>query len=388
MLIPEADVKELLNHRGFPAISIYVPTVRAGKEVQQNTIILKNSINDAEDRLEKLGYRQPELRKLISPIQTLLDSGLFREERSDGFALFQAEGAPMRYYHLPLHFQSLTVVSDIYHISPLLPLLDGNTISFYLLAISQNNVRLLKGDMFSILEINIPGLPGNLAEAVPSIVPEKTLQFHTGAPPVSGARRAAIFHGHGANIDAEKDNITRFCRRVNEALHDELKETEAPLILAGPEPVLPMFRDIAEYQNIPEVTISGNPELVTDTELHKKALQILSPGREQWRAVEINKFNQLHGTGKTLDNPEHIVTAACGGRVDTLMVASEEHCWGKLDRQNLQVELHTEPEPDDTDLLNVAVMETLMNGGTAFNVTPEEIMVNGEPRKLTAVLRF
>jgi len=47
------------------------------------------------------------------------------------------------YYRLPIEFQELVVVSDQFHLKPLLYLINNDG-RFYLLALSQNDVRFLR----------------------------------------------------------------------------------------------------------------------------------------------------------------------------------------------------------------------------------------------------
>jgi hypothetical protein len=49
-----------------------------------------------------------------------------------------------RHYRLPFPFQEFVVVTERFHVKPLLPLLSGDG-QFYLLALSQNGVRVLQG---------------------------------------------------------------------------------------------------------------------------------------------------------------------------------------------------------------------------------------------------
>jgi hypothetical protein len=62
--------------------------------------------------------------------------------------LFLSPGA-FHSYRLPLSFGELAVISDRYHLKPLLPLLAGDG-SFYVLALSQNEVRLLGASRYGV----------------------------------------------------------------------------------------------------------------------------------------------------------------------------------------------------------------------------------------------
>ena len=53
------DIKTLIETQGEWCVSLFMPTVRAGAEVQQNPIRFKNLLRQAEERLAELGVRVP-----------------------------------------------------------------------------------------------------------------------------------------------------------------------------------------------------------------------------------------------------------------------------------------------------------------------------------------
>ncbi|MFM6282682.1 MAG: hypothetical protein ACKN9K_30300, partial [Dolichospermum sp.] len=80
-----------------------------------------------------------------------------------------------------------------------------------------------------------------------------------------------------------------------------------------------------------------------------------------------------------------IIPAAYYQRVDTLFVPLKQHIWGKFDLQNGTVELHAEPAPNDEDMLDLAVIHTILNGGRVYTLEPEAM-----PRgvKVAAICRY
>ena len=80
---------------------------------------------------------------MLEPASKLLKELYFWQHQSAGLAIFITSNR-VRRYRLPLNFAELMVVTDHFHISPLLPLFTGDG-QFYILALSQNEVRLLLG---------------------------------------------------------------------------------------------------------------------------------------------------------------------------------------------------------------------------------------------------
>ena len=65
--------------------------------------------------------------------------------------------------------------------------------------------------------------------------------------------------------------------------------------------------------------------------------------------------------------------AAFNGRVDVLFAATGSQQWGAYNAADNRVELHSQPGRGDADLLDVAAVQTVLNGGTVYVVPPERM---------------
>jgi hypothetical protein len=355
-------------------VSIYMPTQRKGAETQQNPIRFKNLLRQAEEDLIIAGLQNQDARNLLKPAQDL-DDYKFWQHQSDGLAVFISSNL-LHYYRVPLQFDQLVVVTDRFHLKPLLQLLTGDG-QFYILALSQNQVRLLQGTRFSVSEIALEDVPQSMAEALQYDDPEKSLQFHTGTPQgAGGGSRSAIFHGHGAgNEDADTD-LLRYFQKVDRGIQEFLKQQHAPLVLAGVDYLLPIYQQANTYPNLLEAGISGNPEELKPEELHAQAWQIVQPHFEQDRQTTVARYQELAGTGQATNQVKDIVPAAYFQRVDSLFVAVGMQQWGLFNPTTNQVQLHETQEPGDEDLLDLAAIHTVLNGGTVHVTEPEHIPEN------------
>ncbi|MDP2400805.1 MAG: hypothetical protein Q8M66_02390, partial [Actinomycetota bacterium] len=90
-VLDRGTLTELARHQGWPAISIQLTTHRAGPEIQQDPIRLKNLLRTAEEDLAKAGMRLPEIDALLRPARALLEDAAFWREGSDGLAVFLGE---------------------------------------------------------------------------------------------------------------------------------------------------------------------------------------------------------------------------------------------------------------------------------------------------------
>jgi len=385
-LLSKSELKTLMEQHGQWCVSIFMPAHRAGVEVQQDPIRLKNLLGHAEERLIESGLRSPEARELLKPAQELLERAGFWRRQSDGLAIFVSPKV-FRTYRLPLDFRGLVVVSERFHIKPLLPLLTGDA-RFYILALSQNEVRLLEGTRYSVGQVDLENVPESLAEALKWDDPERRLQWHTRTGTTTDGTRAAIFHGHGvASADDPKDYIRRYFRQVDNGVSDLLRDERAPLVLAGVDYVLPLYREANTYQHLLEEGITGNPEELSAEELHRQAWTILKPYFQRERKEAAAQYQRLGGAESELASNEmqEIVPAANHGRVETLFVALGFQRWGSFDADTNTLHVHEEAKPGDEDLLDFAAAHTLLNAGTVYAV--EAGKVPGGP-PLAAVFRY
>jgi len=145
------------------------------------------------------------------------------------------------------------MVSHHFHLKPLLPLLTNNGY-FYILALSQNEVRLLKATHSSVKEVALPeSVPSSLAEAIKYDQAEKVLESHSSASAATrskGGRRPMMFHGQGVGLDNEKQTILHYFQQIDRGLHELLHDEMAPLVLAGVEFLLPIYHEANTYPHL------------------------------------------------------------------------------------------------------------------------------------------
>jgi len=346
-------------------VSIYLPTFVSGSEVGQNQIRYKNLFRIVSEKLNKTELRPSQVKQLLSPLKKYVDETLFWRNQSQGLALFRSENE-FFHYRLPLSFKELALVSGRFHIKPLLPMFSEDGL-FYLLAFSKNKVRLLQGTKYSATEINIDGVPGSLAEALKDDLPQKELQYHTGAPRHGGKRDAQYF-GTGAGDPDEKDRLLRYFQQVDKGLCEFLKSKRSPLVIAGVDYLLPIYREASRYCQLVNEGIIGNPDNLPASELHQKAWKITSPIFEKSQKEAVQKFETLYSLGSTqaATELEQIIPAAKNKRIDTLFVATNEQRWGKYYKYSNQVEAQDQHDAGDEDLLDFAAVHTLINHGVVY----------------------
>ncbi|MFP4316025.1 MAG: hypothetical protein ACOC24_02125 [Desulfovibrionales bacterium] len=370
-----ADLKELVEQDNPHCISIFMPTYRKG-DAEQNTIRLKNQIRKAEDKLRSAGVRSPE--SYMDQAKALLNDPSFWEEVSDGLALFLSDGF-FRVYRLPVQFTEFMHLNNRFYIKPVLPLFGTDGV-YYILALSQNKIRFFRASRYTVDEIEPREMPTSLAEAMKYDYMQQQLQFTTqtmsgvsagGVSP--GTRRGAMFHGQGVGTDDAKNRILRYFQEVDKGVHEMIGQENRPLVLAGVEYLLPIYREASTYKQLVEDGVEGNPDQVKASELHQSSWKIVEPLFHRGFEEAKDKYAQFEGTGNTSKSVEEILAAAAKGRVETLFVALGLRQWGRFDPETHTAELVDSEEESSEDLLDTAALQTLFTGGKVYAVQPESV---------------
>lgn len=391
-ILTNDQLRKLMEYRFDTCVSMYMPTERMGAETQQNPIRLKNLLGRAEEQLVEAGLRTAQAQELLKPAHELQQNRPLWQRMGDGLALFVGPDT-FEYYRVPLSFDELVVVSDRFHIKPLLPLLSGDG-RFYVLAVSLGHVRVLQATQYSANEIALEDVPESLAEVLEYDEFEKTLQFHTSTGQRvqrgGGGERAAIFHGQGTGTDQakEKEHILRFLRALDNGVRDFIGSGEqVPLVLAGVEYLRGLYREVNHYPHLVEDGIDGNPENIAIDKLHEKAWSIVQPLFQQTQENAAARYRELAGAGseRASDEVEVVVPAAYYERVETLFVDVERQLWGTFDKETGELIVHEEHQPGDLDLLDYAAAHTLSNGGTVYAVDADEMPTDAT---VAAIFRY
>ncbi len=383
-LINKEEVEVLMKQRKKgPCISIYLPTFRSGEDAKQNPIRFKNLLTKAEEQLAALEMRPQERKELLEPAMQLINDSVFWRTQGEGLAFFLSSEVS-RFYRLPLSFPELAIVTDSFHLKPLLSMLSGDG-QFYLLALSQKDARLLQGTRSVVEEMDLSPIIEKFELEFGEELPEQYLQFHT-ATPRKGDVRPAVYFGHGGEIDsALKERLLKYFRFLDKEVRGMLYEERAPLLLACVDYLFPLYREANKYPLLLEERITGNPEKISAEELHRKAWEIVQPFFQQKQSGAIARYHEQVGTGKTSNTVEEILSASFHGRVDTLFVAVGIQQWGSYDPETNSITLHDQFQAGYEDLLDLAAAQTFLNNGTVYAVAPEH-MPDSEP--LAALFRY
>lgn len=375
-MLARNEFEALAKARGRNLISIYLPTHARGQEIQQDPIRLKNLLNKTLEQAQVLGIPERKIDSTLKPARDLLDDVLFWRHQGEGLAIFCNEGN-CTVERLPMSVEELVFIGDRFCMRPLLPAV-SNDDGYYLLALSQNRVRLFECTRAGAREVDLYDIPGSLQEAVGYDWEEKSLQFHVG----DGEGRA-MFHGHGRQHDKSDEELEEFIRAVDRGVCRLLAGSRAPLIIAAVDYLIPIYRQLTDYPVVPEKGVPGNPDRLKPAELHAASLECAAPYLDEPKHRDLQLLAEA--PDKAATGVLSVLPAARDAKVGALFVVSNGTIWGSVDESGNDIRLHAEREQSDEDLLDLAIAHTVANGGIVYNTTAAE-MPGGVP--VAALLRF
>jgi hypothetical protein len=379
MLLTNTQFQQLAQPKNSTCVSIYIPTYRAGN-TQEDQLRFKNALKESGNYLKEQGFSEQQALRYLKEGYGLLDDENFWSHLSDGLAVFISEDS-FEYHILPVNFNPFVDVSNTFYLRPLIPLLNGED-RFFLLALSQNEVRFFEGTRYSISPVKIDDLvPANMEEALNIDEVGDALQAHSG-----NGQQAQVYHGHAPQSDQKRADLKAYFREVDNGLMKMLHDEQAPMILAAVDYLIPIYREVSGYDALVNPHISGNPESADPVLLHEKAWSALKGIFSRQRKRFHHQFTQYLNDGKAGMSIADVVLAAEQGRIKALFIDKDAHVWGTFHIKDLSLKTAIKKEPHMEDLLERAAVLTYQKGGLVYQVEKDQLPASNTP--IAAIYRY
>ena len=376
-------VSELANHSADPSITIYLRTHAYGMEVNEkfDTIAFKNALQKATELLKKKGIDEGIIKRILEPGYDILRNDAFWKRLSPGLAFFMADGF-CRYIKMPVQPDEDVLINTSFFISQLTGILT-NPEYFYLLVISKKQAKLFRADAFGMEFVPVERLSrlsgeGGTVEGGENASVEK---------PESQVQATGVsIYGSGERTTDNKTNIALYLENADDILWDEVLHKEnAPLLLAGVEYLIPIYRSVCDYHNVWPDALTGSYEHSDTATLYQQAKAVMQPYFGQRLSKAITNFGNQSATSLTSTSPTEIIPSAYYSRVSHLFVRKNTHIWGVFDEANNELHVHDAYQDGDDDMIEKAVLKTILTGGEVFMLDPLEMPAQSE---LAAILRY
>lgn len=352
-------VSELLGFGSSPCLSLYLNTHRASVQAAEDRIRYKNMLREAEALVGgDSGF--------LEPARDLLKDEEFWTHLADSVAVFCAPSF-FRVYKAPFPLTTDLVVGERFYVKPLLGLMALPT-RFFVLALSQD-VRLFECTLEGLTEVTLSGAEQSLKEFNKREGRWDDLQQHS----VSNQGAGAIFHGQGAGKDDLDERQVKFLQQIDRAVTKHLNASHAPLLLAGTQESVALYAKLNHYPATEPEPMVGSPDHLPGHDLFRQAWQYQVQKLSSAQAAAVEQFRQLRGSDRAIDHPEAVLMQAAQGRVRTLIVALDQHVWGRWSDENLSAQTMSEWQPGAEDLLDRAAVLAASNGATVYTLPQDQM---------------
>lgn len=271
--------QELEELRAFDepyCVTIYAPFIDPNAATNPNRIELKNLLREAEAALQSAGVQPKDIKKTLRPARALLEGDEFWPVHRESLVLFMHPKL-FRYYHIPDHGTPyLLTVEEGFNLEPLLKIMKNNK-NYFVLALSHKNVQLYEGDHYHLQPVHLKNFPSDMKKALRIDEYPKWRETHRIAPSYMGKGSEAS-HGQYNVSQTDKDMLKEFFGRIDHSLHHYLSSQDKPLILAGVEYLLPIYRQANTFPQLLKDDIKGNLEHSRLESIQERAWSLVSKG--------------------------------------------------------------------------------------------------------------
>jgi hypothetical protein len=354
--LDQESVRDFVKSTG-PCLTILVPPFVPGAQTAPPpSTVLKNLLDDAEHALAARNVNRREIGKLLEPVKDLAQQEGWAKGCRWSRAIFRS---PEKFGELLLRerIDGHVQADERFELLPILSELEIPR-EFFVLKLSKTHAYLLRAG-FDLEPVPLPGrIPESLNEFLQLDKPDHDRENRSAT--AAGNRRVRF--GTGSEREASRAYLHDYYRAIDRAVTDLLTPKRYPLLLAGVEQDVALYKSVSTYAWLRQPPILGSPDNgVSDHEILLHAYSALRESCMDDAAKELAEVRERFSPSRFSDDPKAISQFAAQGRIGHLFIAAQ---------------------PVDL-ALNETVVETIRHGGVA-SVLPKERMESS----VAAALRY
>lgn len=360
----------LLATASSPCITIVIPLANP----LELPVRLKNAIRSVTRKLEDIMPQSSDT--LLEPVRELARTTETEGVWSNGLIVFRSPDV-FRYFFLHRHVPELHAVEERFQIRPLLSAVAREQ-RFHLLGLSRRDVRLFHCTQHRVEHATIR--PQNFRVWLATRKPDHVFENRAAAGPSVGSMKGVSF---GTNTDREREDeyLVHFFKEVDNGVTALLRDDAAPLLLAGTEDEVAIYRRVSTHPRLLDQYVHGSPDGLSERELHRRAMAIAMRLCSLPLQSAIGELEKQRDKSRVSLDAQSVIKSAWEGGVADLFLSQRAEFIGRWNEQTYQVESGSPGE----DLLNAAALQTVLHGGQAFALEDEDMP---EKHEVAAVLRF
>jgi hypothetical protein len=307
------EVFLLQQIKGYPALTITLPTHRTYPENRQDPLRVKNLVEEAVNRL-LAEFSRREIEPLLTRLDKLVE-GIDYRYTLDGLALFiNADFA--RAVSLPFTLKERVNVDEGFYTRDLVFAMN-RTPRYWVLVLSEKPTRLYEATRDDLIEIRDEGFP-------------ITHEGPGGEQSLPG--------GFGIKKSAYRDEYHRkFFRQVDAALKSYLVDDPLPLVVIGVDRYLAFFDEVTRHKDSILVKLQGSHDKTSPHELGRLVWPQVKEALAQQRQKVLLELDKAIGERKIASAIDEVWRAANEGQGYLLLVEEDFHYPARLDKSGRQL---------------------------------------------------
>jgi hypothetical protein len=358
------ELRRLQAYRGFPALSLRMPTHRKMPEAMQDPTRLKNLVRRAEKALLEKEVSGSVVHDYVHRLERF-HRNLDYRHLDRGLCVFVSPDR-LESILIPQAVEEAVVVGETFLTRDLVRVVNRMP-RYGLLVLSEKATRWFDGW----------GL--RLNEDVGGEFPMAN-DIDAGEPP----------EGFNRGVDPKmyaNECLRLFLRQVGDTVRARLNSHPAPLFVAGVDRLRAFYLEVGDESKVAG-EVEGNFDHSSDHELTEAMEPVLEEWQQAHRQQVLDRFDAVKGTRNGLAGLQPVGKAAAMGRVETLLVEDRYAVPGSFDRVTGEVRCEegqaTELAADD---VVDEIVETVMErGGEVVFYREARLAAAGAP--IGAILRF
>ena len=371
-------IHELIRSPG-PCITLLLPPYRPGEQATPLPALLKSKLQEAMRLLTQAGITESVIRDLLEPLAQLAADPDSLEGSHWGRAIFRSLNV-FHQFAVTEFRKPLLQVGGCFEIRPILTELHSPS-EFFLLRLSKKDVEVFRCAGLRAESLELPkGVPHTLEEALAFKPPDHDLENRSSAGNSTGAMRGVRF-GTGSAKETQSTYLADFYKAVDRGVRQLLGPASVPLVLAGVDEDTVLYRMINKYPNLLARSIHGSPGGSMEHDILPQAYAIVQSDCAERAVCALQDSKERLAPARFSTGLSSILRAAVEGRVARLYIDAAARMSGAFEGTRKAGLGHWGEE----DLLNIAAVETMLQGGLAF-VLPTGRIPDGA--SIAAILRF
>ena len=363
----QEELSALARHIHGPSVSIVLPTTPITTNTDADRLQFRALGEEAIRQLEVSGTEGSSIEALAEAFADLVDDDDFWRLQARSLVAY-ATPESLITYRLPTSVEPLVVVSDRFHLKPLL-----RATSFghggYVLALADGGVRLID------VSADLPA----------STVPMAALPTDAASAVGKASINDRSPSGRLTGSEGKKVRLRQYARQVERALRDHLAGQGLPLVLAAVESLGAIYRSVNTYPHLASAGIEGSPERRSDAELAEAARPVFDSLHSQRLVDWHDLYNRRRNTGRASTDVAQVARAATFEAVHSLLVDMDRVIDGQINETDGRIVEAEAPGADSYGLLDEIARRVLLSGGEVLAVRPEDIP---EGAAVAAILRY